>query len=68
MKLHFMVVRRVPPVPSPILVETYKILEERGYEVESTIAEEILQSSDEIEPALHAARVARTAGRPSAVA
>jgi ribosomal protein S6--L-glutamate ligase len=50
MKLHFMVVRRVPPVPSPILVETYKILEERGYEVESTIAEEILQSSDEIEP------------------
>lgn len=50
MRLHFMVVRRVPPVPSPVLVEVYKILEERGYEVESTIAEEILTRPDEIKP------------------
>lgn len=48
MKLHFMVVRRVPPVPSPILVETYDILQRRGYEVKSTIAEEILQQCDTI--------------------
>lgn len=50
MRLHFMVVRRVPPVPSPVLVETYDILERRGYEVESTIAEEILNRPDEVVP------------------
>lgn len=49
MKLHFMVVRRVPPVPSPILVETYDLLEKRGYEVDSSIAEEILQQCDTLE-------------------
>jgi hypothetical protein len=31
MKLFFMVVRRVPPVPSPVLVECYDILRGRGY-------------------------------------
>jgi ribosomal protein S6--L-glutamate ligase len=49
MKLHFLVVRRVPPVPSPILVEAYEILRGRGYQVEDSIAEEILTKSDELE-------------------
>ncbi|MBX3277797.1 MAG: ATP-grasp domain-containing protein [Acidobacteria bacterium] len=49
MKLFFMVVRRVPPVPSPILVETYDRLRARGYEVGESIAEEVLTRSDEVE-------------------
>lgn len=48
MKLHFLVVRRVPPAPSPVLVEAYDILRSRGYEVEDSIAEEILTKSDEL--------------------
>lgn len=48
MKLHFMVVRRVPPVPSPVLVEAYEILKQRGYEIENSIAEEIINQSDEL--------------------
>lgn len=44
-----MVVRRVPPVPSPILVETYDRLRARGYEVGESIAEEVLTRSDEVE-------------------
>jgi ribosomal protein S6--L-glutamate ligase len=46
MKLHFMIVRRVPPVPSPVLVEAYDILRQRGYEVEESIAEEVLVQPD----------------------
>ena len=46
MKLHFMIVRRVPPVPSPVLVECYDILRGRGYTVTEDIAEEILQRPD----------------------
>ena len=42
MKLYFMVVRRVPPVPSPVLVETYDILKGRGYEIDEGIAEEMV--------------------------
>lgn len=49
MKLFFMVVRRVPPVPSPILVETYDRLRARGYEVGESIAEEILTRCDEVD-------------------
>jgi ribosomal protein S6--L-glutamate ligase len=49
MKLHFMIVRRVPPVPSPVLVETYEILRGRGYTVTEDIAEEVLQRSDLME-------------------
>lgn len=48
MKLHFMVVRRVPPVPSPILVEVYDLLRKRGYDVSDSIAEEILLRPDEM--------------------
>lgn len=48
MKLHFMIVRRVPPVPSPVLVEAYEVLRSRGYEVEESIAEEVISQSDEV--------------------
>ena len=46
MKLHFMIVRRVPPVPSPVLVECYEILRGRGYTVTEDIAEEVIQRPD----------------------
>jgi len=49
MKLSFMVVRRVPPVPSPILVEAYDLLRKRGYEIVESIAEEILTACDALE-------------------
>jgi ribosomal protein S6--L-glutamate ligase len=49
MKLSFMVVRRVPPVPSPILVEAYDILRKRGYEIVESIAEEVLTACDALE-------------------
>ncbi|HXG64004.1 MAG TPA: ATP-grasp domain-containing protein [Blastocatellia bacterium] len=48
MKLHFLIVRRVPPKPSPVLVEAYDILRQRGYEVTESIAEEVLRRSDEL--------------------
>ncbi len=50
MRLYFMVVRRVPPVPSPVLVEAYEILRHRGFEIESGIAEEVLLRPDELVP------------------
>ncbi len=43
-----MIVRRVPPVPSPILVEAYERLRGKGYEVGESIAEEVLTRCDEI--------------------
>lgn len=50
MRLYFMLVRRVPPVPSPVLVEAYEILQRRGIEIDSGIAEEILLRPDELVP------------------
>ena len=50
MRLYFMLVRRVPPVPSPVLVEAYEILRRRGFEIDSGIAEEILFRPDELVP------------------
>jgi ribosomal protein S6--L-glutamate ligase len=49
MKLFFMIVRRVPPVPSPILVEAYERLRAMGYEVSESIAEEVLARCDEVD-------------------
>jgi ribosomal protein S6--L-glutamate ligase len=46
MRLYFMVVRRVPPVPSPVLVEAYDILRRRGYEIDEGIAEEMVVRPD----------------------
>ena len=41
-----MIVRRVPPVPSPVLVEAYEILRGRGYTITEDIAEEVMQRPD----------------------
>jgi ribosomal protein S6--L-glutamate ligase len=43
-----MLVRRVPPVPSPVLVEVFHLLERRGFVVHSGIAEEMVQRPDEL--------------------
>ncbi len=51
MKIFFMVVRRVPPVPSPVLLEAYDILRSRGHEIGESIAEEVLQRPDQLTPA-----------------
>jgi MFS family permease len=51
MKLYFLLVRRVPPVPSPVLVEAFDILTRRGFEVESGIAEEMVTRPDRLRPA-----------------
>jgi ribosomal protein S6--L-glutamate ligase len=42
MRLYFMLVRRVPPVPSPVLVEVFELLARRGFRIESGIAEELV--------------------------
>src|ERR687896_1113367 len=49
-KLYFLLVRRVPPVPSPVLVEVFERLERRGFEVEGGIAEELVERVDTLEP------------------
>ncbi|HEX5008022.1 MAG TPA: ATP-grasp domain-containing protein [Hyphomonadaceae bacterium] len=41
-----MIARRVPPMPSPVLVECYEILRGRGYAVTEDIAEEVLRRPD----------------------
>ncbi|MFQ5612165.1 MAG: RimK family alpha-L-glutamate ligase [Anaerolineae bacterium] len=46
MKLYFMLVRRVPPVPSPVLVEVFDILARRGFQIETGIAEEMVTRPD----------------------
>src|SRR5919204_3717768 len=50
MRLYFLLVRRVPPEPSPVLVEVFSLLRRRGFEVESGIAEEVLQRPDQLTP------------------
>jgi ribosomal protein S6--L-glutamate ligase len=49
MRLHFILVRRVPPVPSPVLLEVFDILARRGFEVTSGIPEELLVGPDRVE-------------------
>jgi ribosomal protein S6--L-glutamate ligase len=48
MKLFFLLVRRVPPVPSPVLVDVFAILRDRGFEVESAIPEELVTRPDRL--------------------
>ena len=50
MRLYFLLVRRVPPVPSPVLVEVYERLARRGFTVEEGIAEELVDRVDIREP------------------
>jgi ribosomal protein S6--L-glutamate ligase len=47
-KLYFLLVRRVPPEPSPVLIETYEILKQKGFQIETGIAEEMLQRPDQL--------------------
>lgn len=49
MRLRFIVNRRVPPVPSPVLLEVYRLLEGRGFLVEDGIPEETLVRADLLE-------------------
>jgi len=51
MRLYFLLVRRVPPVPSPVLLEVFNLLTQRGFVVNSGIAEEMLVRSDRLAPA-----------------
>jgi ribosomal protein S6--L-glutamate ligase len=46
MRLYFILVRRVPPVPSPVLVEVFEILRRRGFEIEAGIPEEVVVRPD----------------------
>jgi ribosomal protein S6--L-glutamate ligase len=48
-RLYFILVRRVPPVPSPVLLEAFELLERRGFEVLSGIAEEMCLEPDRLE-------------------
>jgi ribosomal protein S6--L-glutamate ligase len=48
MRLYFILVRRVPPVPSPVLVEVFDILRRRGFEIESGIPEEMVVRPDHL--------------------
>jgi ribosomal protein S6--L-glutamate ligase len=49
LRLYFMLVRRVPPVPSPVLVEVFDLLERGGFQVRAGIAEEMLLEPDHLE-------------------
>jgi ribosomal protein S6--L-glutamate ligase len=50
MKLYFLLVRRVPPVPSPVLLEVFDRLSERGFLVDGGIAEELVERADNVRP------------------
>jgi ribosomal protein S6--L-glutamate ligase len=48
MRLCFILARRVPPVPSPVLAEVFDLLEQRGFEIESGIPEETVTRPDRL--------------------
>ncbi|MBI4310746.1 MAG: ATP-grasp domain-containing protein [Chloroflexi bacterium] len=50
-RIYFMLVRRVPPEPSAVLMEVFSILGRSGYEVEAGIAEEAVLRPDHLTPA-----------------
>jgi ribosomal protein S6--L-glutamate ligase len=50
MKLYFLLARRVPPVPSPLLVEVAARLRTGGFQVESGTPEEMLVEGDRLTP------------------
>jgi ribosomal protein S6--L-glutamate ligase len=47
-RLYFILVRRVPPVPSPVLLEVFTLLEQRGFEIDSGIPEEQVVRPDRL--------------------
>ena len=48
MRLYFLLVRRVPPVPSPVLLEVFRMLRGRGFEVDTGIAEDAVVSPERL--------------------
>jgi len=48
MRLYFLLARRVPPVLSPVLLEVFARLAQRGFEVDCGIPEELLERPDEL--------------------
>lgn len=50
MKLYFVLARRVPPVPSPVLREVFDRLRRDGFRVESGIPEETVTKPAEVKP------------------
>lgn len=48
MRLYFILARRVPPVPSPVLLEVFDILGRRGFEIDSGIPEETVVRPDRL--------------------
>ena len=49
MKIHFLVNRRVPDVPSPVLAEVYRHLARAGHQVLVSIPEEELRRCDQVD-------------------
>jgi ribosomal protein S6--L-glutamate ligase len=47
-RLSFLLVRRVPPVQSPVLLDVFSLLRKRGHDVDVGIAEEKVARSDRI--------------------
>ncbi|MFL5291969.1 MAG: hypothetical protein ACJ79U_10675 [Myxococcales bacterium] len=66
MRIRFLLARRVPDGPSQIVLAASKILSGLGFEVESIIAEEVVQQPERLgraeERALPATGVGRRAG------
>jgi ribosomal protein S6--L-glutamate ligase len=50
MRLFFLLAGRVPPVPSPILVEVFERLRRKGFDVDGAIADEFLIRPDGLLP------------------
>lgn len=48
MRLYFILARRVPPVPSRVLVDVFEILGRRGFEIDSGIPEETVVRPDRL--------------------
>jgi ribosomal protein S6--L-glutamate ligase len=48
MRLFFLLTRRVPPIPSPVLVRVCELLRARGFRIEGSIAEEALLRPDRL--------------------
>jgi ribosomal protein S6--L-glutamate ligase len=47
-KLRFLLVRRVPPVPSPVVAEVESVLRHRGHTVDDVIVEEVIHRLEQV--------------------
>jgi len=48
-KLYFLLVRRIPPEPSPVLVDVFELLRRRRFRVDAGIAEETVVQADRVQ-------------------